>query len=239
MKKTRQEVDYIKYVNSICSKAFTKVEEILKDSIIVDGFIIYKGNRLTSEFLKLHIKYICLKNNVIDKGTIVACGSQALEPHYRGYGDLLANELIVIDIFPKDKNTGYYGDMSRTYLKGTATIDQEKIVDAVRMAQILAISHVKDGVDGKYIHQLVVDYFDKLGYKDAFIHGTGHGIGKEVHEGIKINSKGDILKKGYTITIEPGLYLKDIGCCRIEDVFYITDDGVELLSEHGYKWEIR
>jgi len=97
------------------------------------------------------------------------------------------------------------------------------------------------------VHQAAADCLSQAGYKTAqsngrwegFIHSTGHGLGLEVHEEPRLSPRGQRLRKGMVVTIEPGLYYQEIGGCRIEDVAWITTDGHKPLSRHPYRWEIR
>ena len=177
----------------------------------------------------------------------MAGGLQASDPHQIGHGPLKANELIIVDIFPQIKKSGYYGDMTRTFLKGRASDIQKNLVCAVKEAQKKAISKIKANVDAHTIHAEVTSYFNRKGYKterkmgdDAFIgfiHSTGHGLGLDVHENPRVSTAKNKIKINHVITIEPGLYYPDIGSCRIEDVFAVRRDGSEKLSKFNYQWE--
>ncbi|MBR7105387.1 MAG: aminopeptidase P family protein, partial [Opitutales bacterium] len=179
--------------------------------------------------------------------TIVAGGNQACNPHEVGHGAILPNSLIVADIFPRLRSTGYFGDMTRTFLKGEPTSAQSSLVETVIKAQKLALSKVKDGVDGSVIHNAVDDFFAKNGYftefkKGAwggFFHSTGHGVGLDIHEKVSISPRKCILKTGNVITVEPGLYYRGIGGCRIEDTVAVEKNGMRKLSKYHYNWVIK
>lgn len=244
--KTLEEQESIRRVNAVVSGAFGEVERILRESVIEGKFIHWQGEVLTSETLRSVIAVHCLRNGCIASGTIAAGGVQACDPHEQGSGPLPAHELIIVDIFPREERSGYHGDMTRTYLKGTANSEQRRLVDTVRKSQALAIKSIAAGVDGKTVHESVVSCLEENEYKTGkdesgyygFFHGTGHGLGLEIHEEPRVSRQSCILEEGMVTTVEPGLYYPSIGGCRIEDVVCVTADGVEFLSDHPYDWMI-
>jgi Xaa-Pro aminopeptidase len=208
----------------------------------------FEGKPLTSERLKFAIEVACLDAGAVSSNTIVAGGDQACDPHERGSGPLRANELIIIDIFPRVTRTGFYGDMTRTFLRGHASDAQRALVDAVRAAQLVAFKGIKAGVNGRDVHKSVAELFKARGYETkhskngsvGFFHGTGHGLGLAVHELPRLSSSGDsILRKDAVVTVEPGLYYPGLGGCRIEDVVQVTDAAPRMLSRYHYDWEFR
>jgi Xaa-Pro aminopeptidase len=138
--------------------------------------------------------------------------------------------------------------MTRTFLKGKASDAQKKLVNTVRQGQKMAIEMIKPGLSGGQVCRAVQKFFADEGYKtiresaepEGFFHSLGHGIGLEVHEepNIRANSTWRF-KKGMVVTIEPGLYYRGLGGCRIEDVIHVTPDGNELISSYPYTWEIK
>lgn len=138
--------------------------------------------------------------------------------------------------------------MTRTYLKGKATPAQRKMVEAVKAAHGRIIKALRAGVTGAEIHRIPVDYFKSLGYETGpnkqgvyvgFFHGSGHGLGYDIHEEPFLSLRNpNPLVAGNAITVEPGLYYPGIGGCRFEDCVVITKTGCELLSKHPYNWEI-
>lgn len=245
--KSQFEVNAIKAASKACAAGLFTAETILKAAKVQSGKLYFKGKPLTSESLRTSIEIACLEQGAIAMNTIVAGGNEACDPHCRGSKILRANELIIIDIFPKSKSTGYYADMTRTFLKGKLSEPQKKIVHAVLEAQKLAISKIKNGAICKTIHEAVQQYFEKKGFKtkkvgnhyEGFFHGTGHSLGLEIHETPRINALTvNSLKTGNVITIEPGLYYPGIGGCRIEDTIWVKKEGCSLLSDYHYKWHI-
>lgn len=221
-------------------KSLHKAIDYIKKSKIKNGLLYSSsGIKITSEFMRKMVNIELLKNGFIAKHTIVSCSEQSSVPHNIGEGDLKANEPIVFDIFPKDEKTGYYADMSRTIVKGKASIQLKKMFNAIISAQNIVFEYAKDGIDGSFLHRKVVNHLKKLGFKtgkhngrmEGFFHGTGHGVGLDVHELPKISQVKHILKSGNVVTVEPGLYYKTIGGVRIEDMILITDDSCVNLTK--------
>ena len=247
-KKTDAEADSIRAGNAMSSAGFRLVQKVLKASTInKHGFLIFEGKKLTSEYLQGAIEKHILDLGGVSANTIVAGGDQACDPHERGFGPLKANELIIVDIFPRVKATHFHGDMTRTFLKGKASPEQKRLVKTVKAAHSLGLSMAKARVTGNQIHTAIQRLFTEQGYKterigdtfQGFFHGTGHGLGLDVHEGPRVSLGSGTLKSGNVITVEPGLYYPGVGGCRIEDVVRVTQKGCELLSSHSYSWEIR
>ena len=178
--------------------------------------------------------------------TIVACGVDACDPHQVGTGPLRANEPIIFDIFPRSSDTRYFADMSRTVVKGTATDELKRLYDTVLEGQVLGISRVRSGANGKDIHEEIVALFEKRGYQtgrvngrmQGFFHGTGHGVGLDIHEPPSISRRDCVLQTGEVVTVEPGLYYPDIGAVRIEDMVLVEENGCRNLTTYPKFLEI-
>ena len=194
--------------------------------------------------LRAEIDSAILRAGGLPANTIVAGGDQACDPHERGHGPLYANSLIILDIFPRDAKTGYYGDMTRTVMRGRATEAQRKLWETVKAGQALALKEIKAGVDGLSIHQAIQKLFVDRGYptevrngrRVGFFHGTGHGLGLEIHEYPRLQKV--TLKAGQALTVEPGLYYPGIGGARIEDVVIVERGGCRILSRFPKQLEI-
>ncbi|HXA81277.1 MAG TPA: M24 family metallopeptidase [Opitutaceae bacterium] len=246
--KAEAEARAIREGNRCAAAGIAAAERILRASRIKGKKLFWRDAVLTSERLKIAIETACLEAGGVSLDTIAAGGDQACDPHARGTGPLRPHELIIVDVFPRVSKTGYHGDMTRTFLKGRANDAQCALVAAVRSAQKLALRHIRTGVSGRDVHGQVVGHFESLGYKTGhgtagstgFFHGTGHGLGLEVHEPPRLGATADTaLKKGAVVTVEPGLYYPGLGACRIEDVVHVTDDAPTLLSKYHYEWELR
>lgn len=246
--KSLKEIECIKEGNRASAHGLSIAQSALKSSKIKKGKLYLDGMLLSSERLRSMIEVALFAKGSIADSTIVAGGIQASDPHQVGFGPLNANELIIVDIFPQMKKSGYHGDMTRTFLKGEASQAQKDLVHTVKEAQKKAISKIKANVSASSIHGEVTKYFKQSGYLTerqgetdtfvGFIHSTGHGIGLDIHENPRVSITGNKLKSNHVITVEPGLYYPNIGSCRIEDVFAVTKEGSEKLSKFNYQWQL-
>jgi Xaa-Pro aminopeptidase len=245
--KSDAEAQALRQGNAASAAGIRAAEATLRAAQIVGDQLHFEGQTLTSERLRTIIDQACLAAGAVAHHTIVAGGQQGCDPHEIGHGPLKPHELIIVDVFPRVQQTGYHGDMTRTFLKGRASDAQRALVDAVRSAQQAALASVKAGVSGADVHRAADDVFQRRGYSTeqrgdgfvGFIHSTGHGLGLEVHESPRVSLTAGTLRSGHVITIEPGLYYPEIGGCRIEDVVRVTADGSELLSSMHYDWHIQ
>lgn len=228
-----------------CSAAgIAAAEDQLRRAFVRRGRLFLDGRALTSERLREAVEIACLRAGGVSQGAIAAGGDQACDPHCLGSGPLRAGELIIVDVFPRMTTSGYFGDMTRTFLKGAPSDAQLRLVDTVRKAQREAMKTIKAGVHGLAVHRRVVRFFAAAGYEtkrgasgsSGFFHGTGHGLGLEVHERPNLGRSGTRLRKGAVVTVEPGLYYPGLGGCRIEDVVQVETSGVRRLSRFHYRW---
>ena len=245
--KGASEVEALRKGNDASAAGFRAVRKALSESKIKGDTLIHQGKVLTSERLRELISLAALEKDAIALHTIAAGGDQACDCHNAGSGPIRPNELIVVDIFPRRPDDGYWGDMTRTFLKGKASDAQKKLVRTVKKAHELGIALSKPGAVGGKVQDAIQDFFGKEGYKtvrdtsepEGFFHGLGHGIGLEVHEAPFMRHGADWkFKAGMVVTIEPGLYYRGLGGCRIEDMIHITPGGNELISKAPYTWEI-
>ncbi len=221
-------------------KALEKAIDCLRKSIVKDGFLFSRHNRqITSESIRQIINVELMKKGCTARHTIVSCGEQSCEPHNTGSGPLKANEPIIFDVFPKDEQTGYYADISRTVVKGMASKPLKKMYNAVASAQELVFMSAGNGARSDVIHRKVMKHLTSLGFKtgkargkmQGFFHGTGHGVGLDVHESPRISRAKCTLRTGNIVTVEPGLYYPGVGGVRLEDMILITNDGCTNLTK--------
>lgn len=162
--------------------------------------------------------------------TIVASGKRSAWPHGSASDKLLADhDMVTIDCgFYVD---GYTSDVTRTVALGDPGERLKAAYQAVQTAQDKIIAAVKPGVTGGELDQIGRDYLAEQGLGDAFIHGTGHGIGLDIHEGPNIgHGWPDVMAANEVITVEPGVYFAGLGGLRIEDDLLITATGHEVLT---------
>jgi len=244
-KKTAEEIRLLERALRMTETGMKRGMEILKASKPGAGKKLkWSGKTLTSETLRAEIDSAILRAGGVPTNTIVAGGDQACDPHERGFGPLRADSLIILDIFPRDGKTGYWGDMTRTVVRGRASEQQRKLWEAVKAGQTLALKRIKAGVDGMSIHQAITELFERRGFptevrngrRVGFFHGTGHGLGLEIHEYPRLQKV--VLKAGQCLTVEPGLYYPGIGGARIEDVVIVEKTGCRILSRFPKQLEI-
>ena len=204
-----------------------------------DGHLYLDGELLTSEGLKKIINVKLMESDCVAQHTIVAAGLHGVDPHDQGTGPIRVNESIVMDVFPRSGRTRYFADMTRTVVKGKASPKLKAMYRAVLNAQERGIELIKDGADGRVIHAEVNLVLEKDefttgmvdGRMQGFFHGTGHGVGLDIHEPPRISKAGAVLKSGYVVTVEPGLYYLDAGAVRIEDLVVVTPLGCRNLTK--------
>ncbi|MFJ8066702.1 M24 family metallopeptidase [Psychrobacillus sp. NPDC096426] len=163
--------------------------------------------------------------------TIVASGVRSALPHGVASDKVIeVGDFVTLD-FGAIYN-GYISDTTRTVAVGEPSEQLKEIYQVVLDSQLLALEKVKPGMTGKEADAIARDYIASKGYGEAFGHSLGHGIGLEVHEGPGLSSRSDIvLEPGMVITIEPGIYLPNIGGVRIEDDALVTENGLEKLTQ--------
>ena len=212
-----------------------------------DRRLTYRNAPLTSEKLRAAIDSAIVQEGGLASHTIVAGGKQGCDPHEPGHGPLRAHEPIILDIFPRSQATGYFGDITRTVVRGCASEAIRKLYDTVFQGQQAAFEKMRAGVPTADVHRTVQELFGRLGYKtgkhngrmQGFFHGTGHGLGLEIHEVPRTgpNSPG-VLKRGQVVTVEPGLYYPELGGVRLEDVALVTRRSPRNLTRFEKVFEI-
>ncbi|WP_276252743.1 M24 family metallopeptidase [Halomontanus rarus] len=239
--KTDEEIGHVGETQRANQEAMAVAESLIADADVEDGVLVAGGEPLTSERVKEEIEVTLLRHGCSLDDTIVACGADGADPHDRGSGPLEADELIVIDIFPRDKETKYFGDMTRTFVRGEPTDEMRRRYDATHEAFEAALETVEAGVTGADVHDATCDVLEDAGFETrrtnpaaetGFIHSTGHGVGLDIHEGPSVSPAGGELEPGHVITIEPGVYDPAVGGVRIEDLVVVTENGYENLTAY-------
>jgi Xaa-Pro aminopeptidase len=210
------------------------------------GALRLKNRPFTAEDLRAEVNTAILRAGAVPSHTICAPGDQAVDPHEEGHGPLKAHVPIVMDIFPRSESTGYYGDLTRTVVRGRAPFRLHEVYALVHEGVRLGHQRVGPGFDGMQIHREIQALFERQGYQtgvlqgrmQGFFHGTGHGLGLEIHERPSISSRSSVLEEGHVVTVEPGLYYLGLGGVRIEDVALVTRRGSSNLTRVGKTLEI-
>ena len=227
----------------------TVARELLKHAEVRDGMLYHEGKPLTSAVVKQAIEAELLRHGcATPEGSIVAGGAAAADPHTSDTGHLAAGEAVIVDIFPQDKSSLYFGDITRTLVAGEPGADWLRMYEAVKAAHAAALTEIRAGANGREAHMAVcrtlydagfstlVDGFKREGVP-AMIHGTGHGVGLEIHEAPRVSDVDTELLEGDVVTIEPGLYSPEIGAVRLEDTVVVTRDGYRNLTDYPMDWK--
>lgn len=237
--KSDAEVQAIEAAQRATEDALEIALHVIREATIRDNIIYSNGSPLTSEKIKQVIHVALMERDCVGQHTIVASGIQGCDPHNEGSGPLQANTSIIMDIFPRSSKTRYFADQTRTVVKGKASDELRRLYDTVKEAQQAAVDEVRDGVNGNDIHQRICARFEAAGYTtgprdgrmQGFFHGTGHGVGLDIHEPPRVGKAQATLQAGQVVTIEPGLYYPDIGAVRIEDMVLVTETGCRNLTK--------
>jgi Xaa-Pro aminopeptidase len=247
--KSAEEVKKISAALMMAEVGLSEAIQTLKNSRIGrNRRLMYHGVALTSEKLRAIIDTAILQAGGLAAYTIVSPGKQGCDPHEQGHGVIHAQEPIIMDVFPRSQKTGYFGDITRTVVKGRASEVFRRMYHTIARAQEIAFEHMHSKVAAREIHQKVQEFLENQGYKtgqmhgrmQGFFHGTGHGVGVEIHEAPYIGlSSTDILQTGNVATIEPGLYYADLGGgVRLEDVALVTGNSPRNLTRFEKVFEV-
>jgi Xaa-Pro aminopeptidase len=246
--KSADEVRKISAALTMAEVGMAEGMEVLRRSKIArNRRLIYHGLPLTSEKLRAVIDCAIVQACGLAANTIVAGGRQACDPHERGHGLLRANEPIIIDIFPRSQKTGYFGDITRTVVRGRANEAVKKLYDTVWRGQKIGFEKIRANTPTADVHKAVQSFFVQQGYKtgrrdgrmEGFFHGTGHGLGLDIHEAPRLGAtSAGKLRIGHVVTVEPGLYYPEIGGVRLEDVALVTGNGAKNLTRFEKVLEI-
>jgi Xaa-Pro aminopeptidase len=222
--KTEAEVKAVGKALRITEAGMARAMEVLRASRISGRNLVWGQRKLTSETLRAEIDSAILRAGGLPANTIVAGGLQACDPHERGSGPLRPHDLIILDLFPRDAKAGYFGDMTRTVVRGQASEARRRLWETVQRGQRMAFRGMKPGASGAAVHESVKAFF------------TGEGLGLEIHEEPRFARA--TFHPGQILTVEPGLYWPGVGGCRLEDVALITPGGVRKLSRFPQEIEI-
>lgn len=254
--KEPDEINEIRTVQAVVEKVTNEVIDLIANAEVgVNGTLIVrtdgKKEPLTVRKIKSVFGHEFLDNGcVIDEEIIVACGSRGTDPHYFGNpeDELKANQPIILDAYPRSLRKRYCTDMTRTIVKGKAPKAVKTMFEAVLEARNASVDAIKAGVLGSEVYNVCCNVFEKAGYATTrggkqitkgFLHGLGHGVGLQVHEG---PSMGELykfaLEEHNIVTVEPGLYDPDVGGVRIEDTVEVTKTRCNNLTKMEVTLEV-
>ena len=180
---------------------------------------------------------------------IVSHGAQIASGHEFGSGPISAGEPVVIDLWPRDRESACFADMTRTFVVGEVPEELRRYHELTRESLARSLAAVRAGASGQEIFRLSCEPYEKAGLptllskqpgtvlEEGFFHSLGHGVGLEVHEAPTLGRAPDVLVAGDVITLEPGCYRPGFGGCRLEDLAVVTEDGAQLLTDFPYGLE--
>ncbi len=220
--------------------------EALRSCRVKRGWLWRDGRKFMAEDLRSVINTHVMAKGYVPAHTICAPGDQAVDPHEEGHGPIRAHVPIVMDIFPRSEKTGYFGDLTRTVVRGRASFALHELYAIVEAAVRLGHRCLRDGVQGMDVHREIQALFERQGYRtgakggrlQGFFHGTGHGVGLQIHEAPSIGKRPSVLRAGHVVTVEPGLYYLGLGGVRIEDMALVTRTGSRCLTRVPKRLEI-
>ncbi|HEY6565005.1 MAG TPA: M24 family metallopeptidase, partial [Pirellulaceae bacterium] len=250
-RKDPQEVEWLRKAQTATEGAIRMACELVASAeVAADGGLRLGGEALTSERVRYQIDVWLLQQGFVNHASIVAGGPSGGDCHDIGAGPLRTGEPVIIDVFPRDRSTRYHGDCTRTVVHGVIPPEVQRMHATVVQAKRAAIQVCRAGVTGAAVHAAAIAVIQAAGYGVTLppagapasycgmVHGTGHGIGLEVHEPPLLAEGGPELLEGDALTIEPGLYCHAIGGIRVEDMVIVRAQGCENLNRlpEGLTW---
>lgn len=248
--KTDQEIQWLAEAQAVTERAMRMAcETIAAAEAIADGTLRHQGEPLTSERMKAIIaRYLLDFDYTCSHGSIVATIPDSADCHESGSGILKTGHPIIVDIFPRCEKTRYHGDCTRTVLHGQPSDIVSRMHRAVVEAKAAGTALFVTGNTAESVHQKVIAVQQEHGFRlsrgtvsdePTIQHGTGHGIGLQIHEPILLDDGGGVMLENEVFTIEPGLYGRQVGAVRVEDMVVVTSAGARNLNSlpEGLDWQ--
>jgi Xaa-Pro aminopeptidase len=241
-RKTPWELEGVERAQRAAETAMLTASRMLKEAERTnEGFLRFEGEILTAELIRTAMISELLSQGAESEEILVQCGDIALTGHALGMGPILPDTSVVIDCFPRDRRTGVYSDMTRTFVAGTPSDELKNLHAHCKRALEIAYESIKPGSDDAF--KKVAEYFGSNGFptqlthkgpgdlSEGFMHSLGHGVGLQVHERPWMGRRSDAFQEGDVVAVEPGLYFEGVGGVRLEDTVMVTDTGVEFFTD--------
>jgi Xaa-Pro aminopeptidase len=248
--KSSQELAGVRRAQRAAEAGMKAARELLGRAERRNGGLAVDGETVTCELLKEHVDRAFGTNGCVADEFIVSHGPQTAVGHDMGSGAIAADDIVLLDLFPKHRESACYADMTRTFTVGAAPEEIRTFHRLSKEALDRCLQAIRPGLNGTELHRQVCEFFASHGYptqltkadgevlRDGFYHATGHGVGLAVHEQPGIGRVGEPFVAGDVLAIEPGLYRHGVGGVRLEDLVLVTEDGCELLTEFPYELEV-
>jgi Xaa-Pro aminopeptidase len=249
--KTPQELEGIRRAQKAAEAGMAAARDLLRRAEARNGGYTVDGDELTCELVKMHVEHAFSAHGATADEFIVSHGPQTAVGHESGHGRIAADDVVLLDLFPRDRQSACFADMTRTFAVGSVPDELREYHARCKEALELCVELIRPGLDGRELHRQVSDYFAEHGYptqltkpegsvlQDGFYHATGHGVGLAVHEQPGIGRVGEPFVVGDVLAVEPGLYRNGFGGVRLEDLVLVTEDGCEVLTEFPYELDVR
>jgi Xaa-Pro aminopeptidase len=249
--KSAAEIEGVRRAQRAAEAGMWAARELLRNAERRNGGLVADGEALTCELLKKQVERAFRQHGSSADEFIVSHGAQTAVGHDPGSGPIAADDVVLLDLFPRDRASACFADMTRTFAVGEPPAEIRAFHGLCREALDLCLDEIRPGLSGADLHRRVCEFFAGHGHptqltkpdgsvlRDGFYHATGHGVGLAVHEQPSIGRVGQPFVPGDVLAIEPGLYRHGVGGVRLEDLVLVTDDGCELLTDFPYELEPR
>jgi Xaa-Pro aminopeptidase len=244
--KNEAELAGIRRAQRAAEAAMDAARELLRSAERQNGSLLADGEQLTCERIKLAVEQAFTANGAFADEFIVSHGSQTAVGHDMGSGPIAPDEPVCLDLFPRDRDSGCFADMTRVFVVGTPSDELLEWHKLCKEALDRSTAAARPGIAGTDLYRITCDVFEEHGYptlrskepgevlQDGFYHSLGHGVGLEVHEEPTLGRAPGELIAGDVIALEPGLYRHGYGGCRLEDLVLVTEDGPQVLTDYPY-----
>jgi Xaa-Pro aminopeptidase len=248
--KDETELAGIRAAQRATEAGMAKVVELLGSASVDGAGLVLGGDPLTAERVRAEVIATLRAHGCEGEPPITSPGPQGAFVHELGTGQLKPGESLIVDIFPIDSASRYHADMTRTFCFGPAPERLRHMYGTVREALARSTEAIRAGVNGRAVWEVACDVIEAGGFQterstpmgetldEDFFHGLGHGVGLDVHEAPNMGRSGDDLIAGDVVTIEPGVYRKDFGGVRLEDLAVVREGGCDVLTDFPCELEV-